>query len=112
MTDSELLETIAEHFLSVRRIPLRRISVYHGMHRARYPDAKIVLRDVKRKIDGAWKTVSEEYLKVTTIPKHAGWWMCQPLDNNTFSRVEWDRKIHHLAPTLKESVQAYLDSPA
>jgi len=110
MTNDELLETIAEHFLSVRRIPLQRISIYNKIHRDHYPNADIVHRDVKQKIDGVWTTVTKEFLKVTTVPKHAGWWMCQSLSKAASTIVYWDRRIHHLAPTLKESVQAYLDS--
>jgi hypothetical protein len=108
MTDAELLEIIARHCLSIRRIPLQMINILEGRHRNEHPDGIIILRDIDRKIDGVWRKVPAEFIQLTRVPPHAGWWMCQSLSNSTGSIVSWSEKKHYLAPTLKESVQAFI----
>jgi len=110
MNSESLLKTITEHHLSVRRIPLQIISVHEGHHRDRHPNAEIILREVKRKIAGVWKTEQAEFIRVIKVPDNAGWWMCQSLSNHSSSQVAWSKKHNHLAPTLEESVQLFLDS--
>jgi len=110
MNDREILDAIEEHFLSVRRIPLETVSVYEGHHRDRHPDGETILRDVKRKIDGKYTSVKAEYVRVVTVPKFAGWYMCQSLAGTTRSCIDWNRKEHNLAPSLSESIGLYLES--
>ena len=110
MNADKILETIEKHYLSVRRIPLQKTSVYEGHHLDRYPNAEVFTRIVRRRnTQHKWESVEKEFIRVVSTPKNAGFWMVQSLSNTTNSRVTWSSKDHYLAPTLGESVQAFLD---
>ena len=115
------LQTIIDHGLSVRRIPLEVVSLselqhakedseiveyptdptYAAFHDKYHTDSPNFRKDES----GIWY---RRYVRTVHIPNNAGYWMCQSTSNSTSSRVEWRTKDHHLAPTLEESVSLYL----
>ncbi len=128
MNPEELLSSIVSHGLSIRQIPLKVVS-QHDM-RFHKEGNEIVEWDVPCDKPGApsyeWlrsqnsasfiyddatRKITRRFTRETTVPKHAGWWMCQTV-GDTSSRVEWRKDHAHLAPTLEESVRLFLSSIA
>jgi len=108
----DILAEIIKHGLSVRQVPITIISICEIQHKKEGDE--IIIRPVRERFKNpdtgvhSWVPVERPFCKRTTVPKHAGYWMCQ-IVNNTSSQVQWDFKRDNLAPTLPESVKLYLD---
>lgn len=116
----DTLTAIIQHGLSVRQIPLQTVHRYAMRHHK--PGHEIVRYELpnitpelfawhkKHHSDSPDFELNEERQTVTRVstqeikvPQYAGWWLCQKV-SHTSSRVEWNYKTDHLAPTLQESV--------
>jgi hypothetical protein len=91
----DLIKIIKEHNLSIRRFPDKDVSVHEMRH---FKEGDEIIEWGPRKI---------KMCRHTTIPKHAGWYMVQQI-NNTGNIVFWKDSIDTLAPTLEESINLFL----
>lgn len=115
------LQVIKDHGLSIRQILLEVVSCLSWAPDSHLkPGDEVVEREVTQnkaylirtmgkhpafRIDG--DRLFKKVVLSRRVPDHAGWWMCQKV-SNTDSRVLWDHKTCHLAPTLEESVAKFL----
>lgn len=120
----DILQIIQDFGLSIRQIPTEVTSTYSIVHHKEGNEI------VYKKLSNHWnydvfkkkhenspnyifcdetQTIMRALTKETIIPKNAGYWMCkQMLDNN--STVKWDSREDNLAPTLKESIESFLNN--
>lgn len=121
--NTNTLDAIKVHGLSVRQIPLQVVHLYSMSHRPGTDTVRHKLPDmtparfafhVKQHstspdfvLDHAAQEVWRVYTREVTIPANAGCWMCQQV-TWTSSRVEWSTKRDNLTPTLEESVGLFL----
>lgn len=119
MIKARMLDTIIEYGLMIRQIPLK---IRHTMEMRHHKEGNEIVENkypsplsaIKRlrlnpedyRVDG--DVIYRRFTRYYTIPKHAGWWMCQP-SVDTMCRVEWQYKECNLAPTLEESILLYVN---
>ena len=95
MTPEQILEAIEKHNLSVRRVP----NAVYGTYEMRHHKEGNEIIEIK----------GRQFTKETTIPKHAGWYMVQPI-KNIWSTVHWSFKTCFPAPTLAGSIEFFLEA--
>ena len=94
------IEAIITHGLAIRQIPEIVYSLYYVHPRLTTPPGAEILVNPSN---------GREMYRTARIPSNAGYWMCQKC-TDTSATMNWNLKKHHLAKTLEESVQMYLDS--
>lgn len=122
MTQQEILKTITEHFLCVRRLPFEVISVYSyregdenklgGFNgRPIYLEKGKTLNATREIVTGYGNWPKDKKLiKETRIIEKGGWWYVKPV-TDTGSTVRFNREYDKFfAPTLEEAVTLYLNS--
>lgn len=127
----DILAIIKAHGLTIRQIPHITINRWHSTGKINpkhtpflmdikiddrgYSKMKASLLQYESKADNQYgyrfddneQRIRKMIAREITIPEHAGWWMCQSIEN-TSSMIGWNIKEHNLAPTLEESVGLYL----
>ena len=100
MTPQDILDAILKYGLSIRQIPTELTEIINTGD----PQSGDVVTEWPKESNHTRCVVQR-----VTIPKHAGYWMCQQV-KDTSSAVRWNIKTNHLAPTLEESVALFLKS--
>ena len=90
----DTIDIIEQYGLSIRQIPWKVVRYYDVRHKRQ--EGEIVIKDGQKR------------LRITKIPKNAGYWMCQQV-NHTDRMVRWTPGECHLAETLEDSVKKFLD---
>ena len=95
MNLQDLVALIEKHNLSIRRIPMAVHSLYEARHFK--PGDEIIFME----------KYGRDMCRHTTVPVHAGKWMCRSV-SNTSSSVVWNIKTDNLADTLEQSIEMFL----
>jgi len=110
MTEQEILKTIADNFLCVRRLPFNVViywSYREGDENTKCVDSEGNPTKAKRSV--VIREDGKKLLKEERIIEKGGWWYVKPV-NNTSSTVRFSREYDKFfAPTLEEAVQLYLN---
>lgn len=122
MTDADIVSAIVTYGLMVRQVPKRATRTYEMRH---YKAGDCIVEheltayafDIykahRNLTESGWrfdednKKVYRRYVKRTTVPEFAGYWMCKQYEE-TSSAVKWSYHNDNLAPTLAESIQLFL----
>ena len=111
MSEQEIIETIAKHFLCVRRLPYIVIShwIYkEGDENKKYVDSEGNPSAKKRTV--VIREDGKKLLREERVIEKGGWWYVKVVAN-TDSTVRFDRKYDKFfAPTLEEAITLYLET--
>lgn len=127
MNNQEVLDTIIKYGLSVRQIPTQVRSLftmdhYNPLEHTIFEEKIIVPNSYMYwkkqdplyankhvRFDDDKQIVYRKYACEIKVPTHAGYWMCKQV-KDTSSKVQWNIKTDHLAPTLSQSIILFLSN--
>jgi hypothetical protein len=114
-----VLKIIDDNNLSIRKIPNFTVNMWsHYKDKPIKEGRELISKNIDfsnmnskqiERLKEIFPDSKRYYEKEIIYPKHGGFYMCQVVDN-TSSVVRWSFKSDNLAPTLKESIQKFLDS--
>lgn len=115
MTSDEIINTIANNFLCVRRLPFEVISHFsyregdeERVKKPIYLEGGKIL-DAKRSVIFS-KSWNRKMVREERVVEKGGWWYVKE-EKHTGSTITFNRKYDKFfAPTLKQAIELYLKS--